>query len=74
MTPTHPEKQLVLQAMQNLSFPLCQEVLDDAAQRVARGAIQNRSPICWQSDWTGVCAACSFRAGSTGKAAQKTGY
>lgn len=41
MTSTRPEKQLVLQAMQNLSFPLCQEVLDDAAQRVTRGAIQN---------------------------------
>jgi hypothetical protein len=38
---THPEKQLVLQAMQNLPPPLRQEVLDDAAQRVARGGIQN---------------------------------
>ncbi|OUE53903.1 hypothetical protein AZ003_002810 [Citrobacter freundii] len=38
---THPEKQLVLQAMQNLPLPLRQDVLDDAAQRVARGGIQN---------------------------------
>ncbi|EEI3363932.1 hypothetical protein G3J27_003391 [Salmonella enterica] len=38
---THPEKQLVLQAMQNLPSPLRQDVLDDAAQRVARGGIQN---------------------------------
>lgn len=38
---TNPEKQLVLQAMQNLPPPLRQDVLDDAAQRVARGGIQN---------------------------------
>ncbi|WP_259271936.1 hypothetical protein [Klebsiella variicola] len=38
---THPEKQLVLQAMQNLPTPLRQDVLEDAAQRVARGGIQN---------------------------------
>lgn len=38
---THPEKQLVLQTMLNLPPPLRQEVLDDAAQRVARGGIQN---------------------------------
>lgn len=38
---THLEKQLVLQAMQNLPPPLRQDVLNDAAQRVARGGIQN---------------------------------
>lgn len=38
---THPEKQFVLQAMQNLPPTLRQEVLDDAAKRVARGGIQN---------------------------------
>lgn len=38
---THPEKHLVLQDMQNLPPTLRQEVLDDAAQRVARDGIQN---------------------------------
>lgn len=38
---TRPEKQIVLQSMQNLSPLMCQEVLNDAAQRIARGGIHN---------------------------------
>lgn len=38
---THPEKQLVLQAMKNMPSALRQDVLDDAARRVARGGVQN---------------------------------
>ncbi|ECN7187305.1 STY4528 family pathogenicity island replication protein [Salmonella enterica subsp. enterica serovar Newport] len=38
---THPEKQLVLQAMKNMPPVLRQEVLDDAARRVARGGVQH---------------------------------
>ncbi|EAV3918211.1 helix-turn-helix domain-containing protein [Salmonella enterica] len=38
---THPEKQLVLQAMKNMPSALRQDVLDDAARRIARGGVQN---------------------------------
>ncbi|MDY9112823.1 hypothetical protein UZ004_18300, partial [Escherichia coli] len=38
---THPEKQLVLQSMKNMPSALRQDVLDDAARRIARGGVQN---------------------------------
>ncbi|WP_249324614.1 hypothetical protein [Enterobacter mori] len=73
---THSEKQLVLQAMQNLPPPMRQEVLDDAAQRNARGGIQNLLAYLLatlrkaqggefsarQSGDARVCATCGFRA------------